>query len=121
MFAAFDQLWKRGEKFVTITDTRFNETATARQRQLIGEWVKKNGPQIQRCSYGSVLIVESTLVRGALTAIGWVSQNDFTSSYVKDWDAAVKATLAILQKAGVPTAPIATRLADMGRTSARAS
>lgn len=110
MFAAFDELWRRGQKFVTITDTRFNDTATARQRQLIGEWVKKNGPTIQRHSLGSVLIVESAIVRGALTAISWVSQADFSSSYVKNWEQATSATLALLEKAGQPTTGLRERL-----------
>ncbi len=117
MFDDFDRLWRKGEKFFTITDTRFNDTATAKQRQLIGEWVKKSGPNIKRFSLGSVLIVESALVRGALTAISWVSQQDFASAYAKDWAQAAKATVQLLTQAHVPTDGLEEKLLKYGRTT----
>jgi len=113
MFARFEKLWAKGDRFFTITDTRFSDRGTALQRQLIGEWMKKNAATIKRHSLGSIVIVESALVRGALTAIGWVAQTDLQSSYVKDWAQASRLAIEGLERAGALNDSLRARLLNV--------
>ena len=82
MFRTIEGLWKRQEKFLTITDTRFSSVGSARQRQLIGDWMKKHEESTNKYSLGSIIIISSALVRGAMTAINWIAQPRIQSIYV---------------------------------------
>ncbi len=114
MFRQVEALWRRGERFMTITDTRKSGTATARQRTLIGEWMKKNAALTERWSMGSIIIVESTIVRGALTAIEWVAQPRVKSDYVGNWEQAVEKARGILARNGMPGDVILSKLRHAG-------
>lgn len=96
MFRTIEGLWKREEKFLTITDTRFTSVGDARQRQLIGDWVKKNDELASKYSLGSIIILASALVRGAMTAINWIAQPRNPSIYVGSPDEAYDRARRIL-------------------------
>lgn len=115
LFATFDVFWKRGEQFVTISDTSVIGTVSAKQRQMVGEWLKQNRASIEKLSIGAVLVVESALMRGAMTAIGWVSQSPLDMTYVKNWEQATDAALGLLEKSYLPTAGLRPRLLEAGR------
>ncbi len=82
MFRTIEDLWRRKEKFLAITDTRFTSVGSARQRQLIGDWMKKHESLTNQYSLGSIIILSSAIVRGALTAINWIAQPRTPSIYV---------------------------------------
>ncbi len=102
MFRSFDALWRRRERMLSLTDTRKSGNATPKQRQMIGEWLKANANTMEQNSLGSVVLVESTLVRGALTAIDWVSGSRIRSEYVGNWNQAVDKVKELLIKHGLP-------------------
>lgn len=110
MFLTFEKLWDKGERFLTVTDTRMNESVSARQRQLIGAWVNERGDLIKKFSLGSIIIVDSAMIRGALTAIGWVAQPDLHSSYVSDWSEASSLASQWLETSGHMTEHLRQRL-----------
>lgn len=110
LFREFQKLWDKGDKFFVITDTRHSSNASAKQRQLIGDWMKANSASIRRTSLGSVVIVESAIVRGALTAINWIAQPDLQNDYVKSWEQALELALKALEKAGLLTDALRARL-----------
>ncbi len=85
LFVEVEKYWRRGDRFLTITDTRGASNASARQRQRIGEWMKENQASIQQTSIGSIVILQSVIARGALTAINWIAQPELPSEYAKDW------------------------------------
>lgn len=110
MFREYEKLWKKGEKFLSINDTRFSSSGTPRQRQLIGDWMKRSQANIKHYSLGSVVIVDSTIIRGALTAIGWIAQPDIQSIYVKNWEQAVQAVTKLLEAQGLMTDTLRAKL-----------
>jgi hypothetical protein len=114
MFKTFDALWRRRERMLSLTDTRKSGNATPKQRQRIGEWLKANADTMERCSLGSVVIVESTLVRGALTAIDWISGSKIRSEYVGTWKHAVDKAKEILVKHGLPHEHLIEKLRQAG-------
>src|SRR5690606_41870075 len=81
MFRKIEGLWKRKEKFLTITDTRFTSVGSARQRQLIGDWMKKNESLTNQYSLGSIIILSSAIGRGAVTAISWTHPPSVATGY----------------------------------------
>ncbi|HSC87394.1 MAG TPA: hypothetical protein VLC09_09005 [Polyangiaceae bacterium] len=118
LFDTFDSFWKRGEMFVTVSNMTSSRDVSARQRQMVGEWLKKNKTSIQRYSAGGVLIVDSALLRGALTAIGWVYQAPLDMSYVKDWTEATDTALARLAKVGISEPGLRARMLEFGKQRA---
>ena len=110
MFSSFDALWKKEQQFFAITDTRFAQNISARQRQMIGEWMKLNKAPMKKSSLGSVVIVESAIIRGALTAIGWLAQTDPPSEYLKNWEEAMASAVRSLEKHGLMTDNLRSKL-----------
>jgi hypothetical protein len=114
MFKSFDTLWRRRERMLSLTDTRKSGNATPKQRQMIGEWLKTNTNTMERYSLGSVVLVESTLVRGALTAIDWISGSKIRSEYVGNWNQAVDKVKELLIKQGLPYQDLIEKLRQVG-------
>jgi hypothetical protein len=99
---------------LSLTDTRKSGNATPKQRQMIGEWLKANANTMESNSLGSVVLVESTLVRGALTAIDWVSGSRIRSEYVGNWNQAVDKVKELLVKHGLPYEDLTMKLRQAG-------
>lgn len=65
---------RRGERFVIINDaTGMMGLPTARARQMSGEWTLRNDEALVRYACGAVLVTDSPLVRGVLTAVQWIA------------------------------------------------
>lgn len=106
MFSTFDTLWARKERFLTITDTRHSTQTSARQRQLIAEWMKSKEEQTLTYSLGSIIIISSAIVRGALTAINWIVQPRLASVYVSNTAEAVDQAKSMLLSGGLRTGKV---------------
>lgn len=64
---------KRGARGVLIADTRFvMRPPSPQDRARLGAWLRANHALLQEVVVGSVFIIPSPLMRGALTALGWV-------------------------------------------------
>jgi hypothetical protein len=103
MFRAIEALWARKEKFLTITDTRRSGAGSARQRQLIGDWMKTHEEQSNLYSMGSIIIVSSAVVRGAMTAINWIAQPKVPSHFVSSPREAAEHARKFLLASGLRT------------------
>lgn len=101
LFREYERLWRRGERFLTITDLRFSQNVSGKQRQRIGEWIRENSEAARHCTVGAVVIVESMLVRGALTAINWIAQPEYPTQYAKDWQKAAACAERWLDEGGL--------------------
>lgn len=62
----------RREKYVEIFDATHTDPGTSTQRRRIAEWMRAHANLISTYSVGTVIVVPSALVRGALTAIFWI-------------------------------------------------
>lgn len=103
MFRAIEALWARKEKFLTITDTRRSAVGSARERQLIGDWMKAREELTNSYSLGSIIIVSSSIVRGAMTAINWIAQPKIPSHYVSTPREAAEHARKLLLSSGLRT------------------
>jgi len=98
MFSKFEDLWSRGRRFLTVTDASEAGVGNAVQRKRIAEWMKANAERAQRLSLGSIIVIKSDVIRGAMRAIAWISQTDFESEYVADLPRALARARALLDE-----------------------
>lgn len=106
LFAKVDELViARRLPYVMLTDTRrVTEIPGADVRKFMSEWMKKNS--VGHTSLGSVTIVRSSLVRGALTALYWLFQPPNPQGAVMDWPEALAWSLTKLDAAGLRVEPM---------------
>ena len=71
--ARMSGLLARRSKNVTLLDARAADSPSARQRAKQADWLKANRETLQQYSLGTVFVISSAMVRGALTAILWMS------------------------------------------------
>jgi hypothetical protein len=68
------RVFSRNQRFVVILDaTQLATIPSARHRQLIADWTTKNVSVIERLVGGAVMVTESPLMRGIITAIQWLA------------------------------------------------
>jgi hypothetical protein len=114
IFRSWEAVFARHEKFVGLTDTRrVRNVGSAKQRARIAEWARSIAEPVSRYSLGHAIIVDSALVRGALTAIGWVHRSPAPEKYVGTPLAAWDYCIGNLRAAGieVPATAVAHRAA----------
>jgi hypothetical protein len=105
--AYFEQLLKRakgaGEKTYTITDlSRMYHLAPASQRKYVAEWMASTLPLQRIASLGGANITPSTILRGLITAIYWVSPPPMPSVFVATRREAYAEAVKAFDAAGVP-------------------
>jgi hypothetical protein len=96
------RLLERKKKNVTILDARQASTTTAKQRAKQATWIKAHDALLKEFSCGSAFVIESALVRGALTAILWLQPMPVQHAVVPTMEAAEQWALRRLIEAGVP-------------------
>ncbi len=67
---------RRGETYTIINDVRRVPAPSAAQRRFIAERMDRLRPFSARYCAGSVMVFESTLMRGIMTAISWMAKPD---------------------------------------------
>jgi hypothetical protein len=71
--ASMTAILERSEKTVTILDARGAIRNPASQRRKQADWLKRYQEQLRQYSLGTVFVITSPFVRGALTAILWLA------------------------------------------------
>lgn len=71
LFARLDEYYARGERFGSIVDVRGARTSAA-TRSLMAKEASRQTPVARLYSVGTAVIVDSAVVRGALTALFWI-------------------------------------------------
>jgi hypothetical protein len=72
------------------------------QRAKLAEEMKKSTPEQDRRSLATFVVVQSTLVRGALTAVRWMAPDNLrTVVAVASWSEALDGAAATLRKHGL--------------------
>lgn len=105
----------RREVFVMLSDTRqMTGIWDAKNRRLIADWLKANSEATKTYAAGNVVLLNSELVRGALTAVLWLVPTPYPIKVVTTVDAAVDGALSLLSDRGidlpVPRDELATRV-----------
>jgi hypothetical protein len=104
LFKVLEQLYKRGESFILITDARgVTKMPNAQERKAIS--VRSEALQIQYGvrPFASVVIVDSSAARGTLTAMQWLTQRDLFA--VSNMDEALEKAKRMLLHAGLELPP----------------
>jgi hypothetical protein len=109
IFDYYKSLCSRRIKFVAVSDVRAaKEMPDARTRKEFGEQAARFEAQSRLWSRGSVVVVGSELIRGALTAIQWIARPATPMTYFSDMGAAIDWAVAQLERDGAEITPAIT-------------
>jgi hypothetical protein len=105
MQSTFERIYQRGDRYAFITvSPRGASPPGAQERKAIAEWA--NLPRSRKFSRDlcvcSASVLESALMRGALTAMMWIWTPASPHKAVADLSEALDYTLSMLEQAGVP-------------------
>lgn len=113
LFEYYRGLCQRRIRFVAVSDIRGSkEMPCARTRRHFAEHAARFRLQSQIWSVGSIVVVESNLLRGALTAIEWCSRPARPNQYCADLETGLQLAIAALRAARVPLGPALERLEE---------
>lgn len=103
-------LWPRmakaratGERLVLLNDTFASERPTPVMRKYLAEKAQQQPKEDREAMVGSVVVIESALVRSALTALGWFVPSLAESEFVGTLEEATKRCLVIVERHGLRT------------------
>lgn len=88
-------------KLVVVTDGRNAKRPPPTVRRLIGELTTELGPAAEQLSVATLLVLDNPVVRGAATAITWLTNRDFKFQAVPDLRVAMRLAQDKLRKAGI--------------------
>lgn len=91
----------RGERLVLLNDTFAVERPTPMVRKRLAEKTKAQNQDHGRAMVGSVVVIESALIRGAVTALGWILPSLADSEFVGSLEEAIDRSIAILDREGI--------------------
>jgi hypothetical protein len=100
-----------GEKSYQVTDiTRVQEIAPATQRKYAAEFVKRNASLSQLASFGTASVTPSSILRGIMTAIFWISPPPTPAVFFATRGEAYLHAIDVLERGGTWLPP---RLLDL--------
>lgn len=103
IFAHYRELCRREVRFVSISDvraaTKLPDAATCRR---FGEAADQLSGELNVWSLGGAIVLESALIRGALSAIEWIYHPGRPMTYFHDLQGAVTWAIQKLETGGVP-------------------
>jgi hypothetical protein len=116
IFDHYRGLCQRRISFVAISDVRAaRQLPDAATCQRFGEAAALLAAEFPGCSLGAGIVLESALIRGALSAIEWLYHPEVPTMYFGDMHAAVRWAIAKLEAIG---APISSAIRELERVEA---
>lgn len=67
------QAARRGQRVITISDASHSDRPTAEARKFWADNMSTGSATVQAATLGTYVVFSSAVVRGALTAIGWLN------------------------------------------------
>lgn len=67
------QAARRGQRVITISDATHSDKPTAEARKFWADNMSTGSASVQAATLGTYVVFTSAVVRGALTAIGWLN------------------------------------------------
>jgi hypothetical protein len=111
MFEQWQRILERRQTLIAITDASVvNERGSPKQRAIIADWTRSIEPLVKRYSKGHAVVVQNALVRGALTAVGWLHKTPVPEAYFSRLDEAVDWCVERLEKEQIPVPSAMRRL-----------
>ena len=90
-----------GRRLYLIISAQGAHRPSVEVRKLQAEWMEENRELIARCSLGIGFVIDSSLVRGALTAIFWVSRPPVPYKVHSTLGDAIDCAVAVCREQGV--------------------
>lgn len=89
------------EPFVLVTDTFATKQPSAKARKLIADLTNAQPAYATTLIVGSVIVLESAILRGVVTALGWILPRMADSESIATIGAAVDRALQLLDRNGI--------------------
>lgn len=106
VFEYYRSLCRRKIRFVAVSDVRASlSMPDARTRQRFAEEAARFATDAAAWSLGASVVVDSPLIRGALTAIEWLYRPARPTRYFSDFNEAIAWAGALLQARNVALTP----------------
>lgn len=97
----YDRLYQRKAPFITISDARFADHS-AGQRKMWAAWLADGMSRDHyRNASGSVVILDSALLRGAMLALNWVAPPQVPQDIAADWNEAMAQARALAARCNI--------------------
>ncbi len=95
----------KGVRWVVVIDTRVSAPNTPTQRKQLSAFLKEHNQLVRAASVAHLVIVDSALIRGAITALRWLGAlpRDFQS--VANYAEAISRARVELERHGCPPVP----------------
>lgn len=101
--ARHEALLARGRRYCTITDlSQIAGLPEATTRRRIADWQQKVESTMRKWTVGTAIVAPSNLLRGAMTALNWLSPPPYPQEIVADRAAAITALEGIYARAKEP-------------------
>jgi hypothetical protein len=92
----------RRKPTAVVVDSRKMVTMSAAQRKRQAEWIDSNREDLRLFTRGTAFVINNPLMRGALTAILWLTRYETPYVVVATLEAAEEWALARLSEASAP-------------------
>jgi hypothetical protein len=94
-----------GRRFASIVDLTGAPPLNAKQRAVVGAWIKETRDLSRQTSISIAFVAPSTLLRGVLTAIFWVQSFGFPQRVSATLDDAITWSLERIRETGQQVPP----------------
>lgn len=119
-FDAWVAFMNRGLHVLILDLTHGNAGATAAQRRRMAAWIAQNERLLKSRQLAHVLVVNSAVVRGIITAVSWIRPPANPQHTAKNMNEAVDLAVLRLREAGIEVDPQVVRAArGMGSPAQR--
>jgi hypothetical protein len=98
-------LVRRRQRYAIVFDARRSARPTPRQRQKQADWMQANSSAIRSYNVGIAFVIDSAIVRGALTAILWLQETPSPHKVFASLDGAEQWVSGLLAKEGLRVPP----------------
>lgn len=95
------ELLDSGRKSAHILDGRGVTQTTPQQRRMQADWIAQNREKIRRNILLTSFVIDSAIVRGALTAVLWLQNIPHNYKVVKNFNEALELATEQLRAAGL--------------------
>ncbi len=97
--AAYERARDDSKKYVVVTDTTRAEVSAA-ARKAVAELSERSKPDQQRHRAADVVVIDNAVMRGAITAIDWLTRGGLGITPVRDLDEAFRTAATLLLPSG---------------------
>lgn len=116
LFGGFEDLFRQGERYALIVDVSIMRSAPgSAEREAVASWCTAHREETARYNVATSILGANALVRGALTAVGWLSPLPAPLHHAAGLPASLDFCVRRLHKADIALTPAARRFVERAR------